>query len=76
MESCETVTPYEKGRYKETCGPCGAVFEVIVFGGRMAKASDEILQDYLCPECGQHYRCRGTTMSPRITLLTRRTDGG
>jgi DNA-directed RNA polymerase subunit RPC12/RpoP len=64
---------YEKGRYKETCGPCGAVFEVVVFGGPMAKASDEAREDYSCPGCGHVYHCRGTT-SPRVTLISHRTD--
>lgn len=66
---------YEKGRYKETCGPCGAVFEVIVLGGPMAKSSQELIEEYCCPECGRSYRCRGSE-PPRVTLLSGRTDGG
>ena len=65
---------HEKGRYKETCGPCGAVFEVIVPGGRMAKTSDEDLEEYACPECGQGYRCRGSA-PPQVNLISGRTDG-
>lgn len=65
---------FEKGRYKETCGPCGAVFEVIVLGGRMAKNSNEEREDYRCPECGQTYHCRGSE-PPRVRLLSPRTDG-
>lgn len=64
---------YEKGRYKETCGPCGAIFEVVVFGGSMAKASDEVRADYPCPECGQLYHCRGS-VSPQVTLISGRNS--
>lgn len=72
MTTLPIGTPYEKGRYKETCGPCGAVFEVVVFGGPMAKAQSENPQDYNCPECGKLYYSRGLH-APRITLLSPRT---
>jgi len=75
MPEPESVAHHEKGRYKETCGACGAVFEVVVLGGRMAKTSREDREDYDCPECGHTYHCRGTA-PPRVTLLSGRTDGG
>ncbi len=64
----------EKGRYRETCGPCGAVFEVIV-PGRLAQVSQEVRESYACPECGATYYCRAPA-PPRVTLLSPRTDGG
>ncbi len=64
---------YEKGRYKETCGPCGAVFEVVVIGGPLAKSSQEQIEEYNCPVCGETYRCRGSA-PPRVTLLSQRAD--
>lgn len=67
--------PHEKGRYKQTCGPCGATFEVVVLGGLMARSSQENLEPYACPQCGQIYHCRGTA-PPRVKLLSVRTDGG
>jgi len=75
MQASPTAVSYEKGRYRETCGPCGAVFEVIVIGGPMAKSSQEQIEEYGCPECGRIYRCRGSE-PPRVTLLSKRTDGG
>lgn len=74
MQASPTAISYEKGRYKETCGPCGAVFEVIVIGGPMAKSSQEQVEEYGCPECGQVYRCRGSE-PPRVSLISKRTDG-
>ena len=74
MADQATAIRYEKGRYRETCGPCGAVFEVVVLGGPMVKFSQEERADYRCPECKQTYHCRGAE-PPTVTLLSGRTDG-
>jgi hypothetical protein len=75
MATFQLDAPYEKGRYKETCGPCGAVFEVVVLGAYMGKPTQEDREDYACPECGAGYHCRGSA-PPRVTLISGRTDGG
>lgn len=74
MSGTTPFVQYEKGRFKATCGPCGATFEVVIMGGPMVKASDETRAEYECPECGQPYHCRGLA-SPKVTLLSPRTDG-
>lgn len=66
--------PYEKGRYRETCGACGAIFEVVV-PGRVGRTSKEEREDYACPECATTYYCRGSA-PPEVKLLSARTDGG
>lgn len=71
MTQAQTSSACEKGRFKETCGPCGAVFEVIVMGEPMAKPSQEERADYACPECGQPYYCRGSE-PPRVRLISTR----
>ena len=73
MQASQPAISYEKGRYQETCGRCGAVYEVVVIGGPMAKSSQEQVEEYNCPECGRTSRCRGAA-PPRITLLSNRTD--
>lgn len=75
ISQADAPAPYEKGRYKETCGPCGAVFEVVVLGTYMGKPTQEDREDYACPECGVGYHCRGSA-PPQVTLLSGRTDGG
>jgi predicted RNA-binding Zn-ribbon protein involved in translation (DUF1610 family) len=62
----------EKGRYNETCGACGAVFEVVV-PGSYGRISREERSEYACPECGNPYHCRSTS-PPRVRLLSPRTD--
>lgn len=74
MQQTEPRLSYEKGRFKQTCGPCGAVFEVVVLGGPMAKSSQEDLEAYQCPECGRGYHCRGA-QTPAVRLISGRTDG-
>jgi hypothetical protein len=69
-----TRTTYEKGRFRETCGPCGASFEVVVLAGPFIKGWQDEFENYQCPECGHAYRCRGTE-PPSVRLLSPRTDG-
>lgn len=68
------MSEFEKGRFRETCGICGAIFEVVV-PGEFGRISKEEREDYACPECGHAYHCRGVA-APRVTLLSGRTDGG
>lgn len=74
MSGPGSADSFEKGRYRETCGACGAVFEVVVLGGQMAKNTNEHLEEYDCPECKTSYRCRGS-QPPKVKLLEPRTDG-
>lgn len=54
----------------QTCSFCGAVFHVEVPGQKGHEESEE----YYCPECGTEYRTRASN-SPRVTLVSPRTDG-
>lgn len=74
MRAMESGLSEEKGRFRQTCIPCGAVFEVVVRGAPMAKSSQEPLEDYFCPECGHGYQCRGSA-PPAVNLISGRTDG-
>jgi rubredoxin len=61
---------YSRGDSKETCGNCGAVYRLEVPGQKGFEESEE----YYCPECRAEYRVRAS-MSPKVTLISKRTDG-
>ncbi len=68
--SWETKNTYSKSNDVEKCTNCGATYEVDVpaQGGHMES------EEYFCPECSKGYSTRAS-MSPRVTLITGRTDG-
>lgn len=66
----ETSYGYEKDRFEQTCGKCGAVFEVIVPGQK----GHEEREEYFCPECLCMYTRRASN-TPSVTLISPRTDG-
>ena len=73
MTAPQTKIQYEKGRFRETCGPCGATFEVVVLGGPLVKGWQHEFESYQCPECGAEYHCRSTA-PPQVMLLSPRTE--
>ena len=55
---------------EQKCSYCGCKFKVNI---PLSDGHNE-REEYSCPECGKEYRARAC-MTPRVTLLTPRTDG-
>ena len=75
LRSVSTNTEYQtfspKAEFIQTCGHCGCIFRVELERPRL----NNDLQEYCCPEC-HHHTCRAKTpMPPRVTLISKRTDG-
>lgn len=61
--------------FQQTCGFCGCVFRVdITWRTSYSHKGGQDTQPYACPECRRDCRIRTSTV-PRVTLISRRTDG-
>ena len=58
----------DKTHFDQSCGYCGARFEVVVTDDATHRAR------YACPECGKTYTATGAT-GAGVRLLAARTDG-
>lgn len=79
MVTTETDAAFEIKRpfspnseFTQTCGSCGCVFRVEIERPLYHKDS----QEYCCPECKHHVCVAKTSTLPRVTLISKRTDGG
>lgn len=66
----ESTHEYCRSNNVETCDYCGATYTVFVPEQKGHMDSEE----YFCPECGKGYSCWASN-TPRVDLLTKRTDG-
>lgn len=64
------VNSYKDKNILETCDYCGCVFRM---ENQLQDGHNEH-EEYHCPECGKEYSIRAS-LSPRVTLITKRTDG-
>jgi len=72
MMTAETVPTFSpNSQINQTCGSCGCVFLVELERPRSHKDT----QEYCCPECRHHVCIAKTSTRPRVTLISRRTDG-
>jgi hypothetical protein len=63
--------------FQQTCGFCGCVFRVEITWRISYSYSSKALQDtqtYSCPECRRDSQIK-TSTEPRVSLISRRTDG-
>lgn len=73
------VTPHNPSltasNFQQTCGFCGCVFRVdITWQTSYSHKGNQDTQTYACPECRRECRIR-TSTAPRLTVISRRTDG-
>lgn len=67
--------PLTASNFQQTCGYCGCVFRVdITWRTTYAQRGIQDGKVYDCPECQRECRIR-TSTEPRLTLISRRTDG-
>ncbi|QSA97658.1 hypothetical protein [Methylococcus sp. EFPC2] len=61
--------------FRHTCGYCGCVFRVdITWQAAYHSKAVSLTKPYSCPECRRDSRVK-TSTEPRITLVSKRTDG-
>lgn len=70
MSEPEKADFYLKGKFEQTCGYCGCIFDVEVPG----KIRNEGLENYFCPECNKPFMSKAAA-KPRVNIISGRTDG-
>lgn len=70
MSDWTARNPYPDRQYQETCDYCGCIFEVET----QKQDGHNEHEEYFCPECGKEYG-EWACITPRVTLISRRTDG-